>query len=51
MKIIFDSSESIGILIIGINLTLCIGGAISILIAFIWGCLDARKIQLRKNLD
>ena len=45
-----ESSESIGILIIGINLTLCIGGAISILIAFIWGCLDARKIQLRKKL-
>ena len=39
-----------GILIIGINVALCTGGAISIIVSFIWGCLDARKIHFRKKL-
>ena len=39
-----------GLLIIGINVTLCVGGSFAILVSFIWGCLDARKIHLRKKL-
>ena len=45
-----ESSRNIGLLIIGINLTLCVGGALSIIVSFMNGCFAAKKIHMRNKL-
>ncbi len=45
-----ENSRSIGLLIIGINVTLCVGGALSILVSFLKGCFAAKKIHMRNKV-
>ena len=45
-----ENSRNIGILIIGINVTLCVGGALSIIVSFLKGCFAAKKIHMRNKV-